>query len=74
MLEKNNKTFRSFRNFDNDAFLEKIAKIQLPNSNIHTPAQVYNVYNKFESGFINIIDLHATVKTVYRKRATPIYE
>ena len=73
-IGKTRSTFRSFRNFDNGAFLEEIANIQLSNSNIHTPDQVNTVYNRFENNFVKIIGQYVPIKTVIRKkRATPIY-
>ena len=62
------KTFRSFRNFDNAAFLEEIANIQLQNLNTHTSDKVNNVYNTFENDFLDIINRHAPMKTVYKKK------
>ena len=58
-IETTKSTFRSFRNFDNAAFLEEKVNIQLQNSNTHASDQVNNVYNKFENDFLDIIERHA---------------
>ena len=67
-IGKTKSTFRSFRNFDNGAFLEEIANIQLSNSNIHTQDQVNIVYHQFENNFIKIIGRRVPIKTVIRKK------
>ena len=67
------KTKSTFRNFDNAAFLEEIANIQLQNLNTHSSDQVNNVYNKFENDFLDIIDRHAPMKTVYKKKDQLLY-
>ena len=65
IIERQHKiSYRSYKNFDAESFNSAITKLSIiPSNNVKTSEDINAVYEKYEKDFINILDIHAPIKS-----------